>query len=178
MTTIELSQERLDLLESLTAHRAFLRRTAQGLTDEQARMRPTVSELCVGGIVKHVAAVEQAWATFMVDGSGVGLDPTIDWANPDPAMFEAWQSGFRLLDTETLDGVLADYERIAAATDQLVADIADLDRTFALPPAPWFTPGATRSVRRAIIHIVGETAQHAGHADIIRESIDGAKTMG
>ena len=47
-----------------------------------------------------------------------------------------------------------------------------------LPEAPWFQPGATRSARRVFLHIVAETAQHAGHADILRESLDGQKTMG
>lgn len=74
--------------------------------------------------------------------------------------------------------MLAEYERVAAATDRLVLELPDLDRSFPLPPAPWFPPGAVRSVRRTIVHIIAETAQHAGHADIIRESIDGAKTMG
>ena len=44
--------------------------------------------------------------------------------------------------------------------------------------APWFPPGARWSARRVLLHIIAETAQHAGHADIIRESLDGAKTMG
>ena len=54
----------------------------------------------------------------------------------------------------------------------------DLDSAQPLPEAPWFPPNATRSARRVLVHIVGETAQHAGHADIIRETIDGQKTMG
>ena len=71
----------------------------------------------------------------------------------------------------------ADYEKVAQRTDELVRTV-DLDATQPLPEAPWFAPGATRSARRVFIHIVAETAQHAGHADIIRESIDGQKTMG
>ena len=54
----------------------------------------------------------------------------------------------------------------------------DLDCDHALPQAPWFEPGARWSARRVLLHIVAETAQHAGHADILRESIDGQKTMG
>ncbi|MEP6625690.1 MAG: DUF664 domain-containing protein, partial [Acidimicrobiia bacterium] len=53
-----------------------------------------------------------------------------------------------------------------------------LDADHALPEAPWFEPGARWSARRTLLHIIAETAQHAGHADIIREAIDGAKTMG
>jgi hypothetical protein len=178
MTDTTPSQERRDLVEALTMHRRLLRRTAEGLTDEQARSRSTVSELTVGGIIKHVAATEGMWAAFMVDGGSAGADPGIDWSNPDPAMIAAYQAGFRLLDTETLADVLAGYERTAEATDRLVLELPDLDRTFPLPPAPWFPPGAVRSVRRTVVHIIAETAQHAGHADIIRETIDGARTMG
>lgn len=70
-----------------------------------------------------------------------------------------------------------EYARVAATTDALVGSL-DLDAAHPLPPAPWFPPGAVWSVRRTVLHILAETAQHAGHADIIRESIDGAKTMG
>jgi hypothetical protein len=85
---------------------------------------------------------------------------------------------FRLLPDETLAGVLADYADTARRTDELVAGLADLDAGHPLPKAPWFEPGARWSARRVIVHILAETAQHAGHADIIRESLDGAKTMG
>jgi uncharacterized damage-inducible protein DinB len=169
-------RERNDLLETLAMHRSLLRRTADGLTDEQARLTPTVSALSIGGIIKHVASTEQGWAEFMSEGRLAQSE--IDWSDPDPALIAAYHDGFRLLEGETLAGVLADYERIAAATDRLVRELPDLDASYPLPPAPWFAPGANRSVRRAIVHIVAETAQHAGHADIIRETIDGQKTMG
>jgi hypothetical protein len=66
----------------------------------------------------------------------------------------------------------------ARRTDVLVATLPDLDAAHPLPEAPWFPPGATRSARRVFLHIIAETAQHAGHADIIREAIDGSRTMG
>jgi len=173
-----LTRERLDLLETLHAHRAFLRTTAEGLTDEDARRRTTASELTVGGIIKHVAETERGWAQFMTGGGLAGSEVEIDWSNPDPAVIEAYGNGFKLLPGETLAGVLAEYDQVAAATDELVATLADLDAEYPLPAAPWFPPGASRSIRRAILHIVAETAQHAGHADIVREAIDGQKTMG
>jgi hypothetical protein len=52
--------ERSDILETLAKHRGFLRQTVWGLTDEQARLRPTASELCLGGLIKHVAQVEES----------------------------------------------------------------------------------------------------------------------
>ena len=98
-------------------------------------------------------------------------------APPEDGDYSAWENGFRLTDDETLAGALARYDEVAARTDALVATV-DLDHAWPLPPAPWFEPGATRSARRVFVHIVGETAQHAGHADIIREAIDGKKSMG
>ncbi len=173
-----LSAERHDLLEVLAMHRQLLRQTAAGLTDDQARLTPTASALSVGGIIKHVASTERGWAQFIVDGGGLKASADVDWSNPDPAMLAEYAAGFRLGDDQTLADVLDEYERVAAATDRLVRELPDLDRSFPLPPAPWFPPGAHRSVRRALVHIVAETAQHAGHADIIRETIDGARTMG
>ena len=60
----------------------------------------------------------------------------------------------------------------------LVASLVSLDDTQPLPAASWFPPGARSVGGRVVLHVIAETAQHAGHADIIRESLDGAKTMG
>ena len=170
--TATLTAERADLLETLAAHRYFLRHTVQGLTDDQARQRTTVSELTLGGLIKHVALVEESWARFAVDGPAGMAAPS------DAAGYEEWANGHRLLPDETLDGVLARYAEVAARTDELVRTLPDLDASHPLPEAPWFEPGARRSARRVFLHIVAETAQHAGHADILRETLDGQKTMG
>jgi hypothetical protein len=171
-STATTTGERADLLETLAAHRHFLRFTVRGLTDEQARMRPTASELTLGGLLKHVAHTEANWVRFIVEGTEAMATPT------DAAGFEKWAEEFRLLPDETLDGVLAEYEEIARRTDELVGTLPDLDVSHPLPEAPWFRPGARRSARRVFLHIVAETAQHAGHADILRETLDGQKTMG
>jgi uncharacterized damage-inducible protein DinB len=172
--TAPLDRERADLLESLGRHRHFLRYTVQGLTDDQARLRPTVSELCLGGIVKHVAATEAAWADFMVRGADAF--PTADWSSPE--MAKRWADEHRLLPAETLAGVLEEYAAVAARTDELVRTLPSLDADHLLPEAPWFTPGARQSARRTLLHLIAETAQHAGHADVLRETLDGQKTMG
>lgn len=175
----DLTGERADLLATLTKHRGFLLHTVQGLTDEQATTRTTVSALTLGGLVKHVGLVERQWADFMVHGAAHAPDldwAAIDWANP-PAEVAAFQDGHRVLPGETLAGLLDEYAAACAATDELLARL-DLDTTHRLPDAPWFEPGASWSVRRAALHLVAETAQHAGHADIIRESLDGQRTMG
>jgi hypothetical protein len=83
-----------------------------------------------------------------------------------------------MLEGETLAGLLAEYDQVAQHTDDLIRSIPDLDASQPLPAAPWFENGASWSARRVLLHVLAETAQHAGHADIIRESLDGAKTMG
>ncbi|MFJ8431950.1 DinB family protein [Kitasatospora sp. NPDC094019] len=162
-----LGGERADLLQTLDKHRGFLRFTVRDLTDEQAARRTTVSALSLGGLIKHVAGTEAVWTRFMVGGA--------DAMASDPA---DWEAQFRMAEGETLVGLLAGYEQVAAATDTLVLSLPDLEQAHPLPAAPWFEPGAVWSARRVLLHIIAETAQHAGHADIIRESLDGARTMG
>ena len=162
-----ISRERADLLEALGKHRYFLRFTLRDLTDEQAGLRTTASRLCLGGLVKHVAETEARWIDFALRGAPAMAN---DW--------DQWDSRFDMAAGETLAGLLEQYEQVAARTDTLVATLADLDVSHPQPEAPWFQPGASWSVRRVLLHIIGETAQHAGHADIIREGIDGAKSMG
>src|SRR3954452_25139718 len=83
-TTEQLTGERADLVQTLGAHRAFLRFTVRGLTDEQASRRPTVSELTLAGLVKHVASTEAHWADFAERGTqAIGTD---NWS------VEAWQA--------------------------------------------------------------------------------------
>jgi hypothetical protein len=171
--------ERADLVDVLRKHRALFRHTVAGLTDEQARLTPTVSALSLGGLVKHVAATEQEWARFAVEGPATTPDidwAAVDWTNPPPEV-QQYADGFRMLGDETLDGLLEQYDEVAAATDELVVRV-DLDARQALPEAPWFEAGASWSARRVFMHVVAETAQHAGHADILRETIDGQKSMG
>jgi hypothetical protein len=88
-----------------------------------------------------------------------------------------WANGFRMLPDETLHGLLDHYAEMAALTDELIRT-TDLDASWPLPDRPWFPPNTSWTARRVLLHVIGETAQHAGHADIIRETLDGQKTMG
>jgi len=169
-----LSQERQDLLAGLAKARHFLRFTTRDITDEQARQRTTVSELTLGGLIKHVTAAERNWQQFIVHGPSIAPD----FSNLSEDDYANWANGFRLLDGETLAAALAEYEEVAKRTDELVGALPDLDASHPLPPAPWNPPGERWSARRTLLHIIAETTQHAGHADIIRESLDGAKSMG
>jgi hypothetical protein len=159
--------ETATLLATLAQQRFFLRQTVRDLTDEQAARHTTVSALCLSGLIKHVAVVEQRWMEFVVAGAEA---MTIDERE--------WIDHFSLQEGETLAGALAAYEEVARKTEEIVLGLPDLDGSHPLPEAPWFEPGASWTARRVILHILAETAQHSGHADIIRESLDGAKTMG
>jgi uncharacterized damage-inducible protein DinB len=174
MTDTLITDERTDLLGTLANNRHFLRFTTRDLTDEQAGQRTTVSELCLGGLIKHVTSVERGWVDFIRNGPSAMGDFTAmteaDWARR--------ADEFRMLPGETLAGVLADYAETADRTDELIAALPDLNAAHPLPKAPWFEAEARWSARRVLLHIIAETAQHAGHADMIRESLDGAKSMG
>ena len=170
--TTPLTRERSDLIAALQKARFFLKNTSRGLTDEQAATRSTVSELTVGGLIRHVTMIEGRWAAFIVHGPEAFGDAG------DPAELAKHASSFTVAPGETLAGLIAAYDEQGARTEALVTDLPDLDAEQPLPQAPWFPPGARWSARQVVLHIVAETAQHAGHADIVREGIDGAKSMG
>jgi hypothetical protein len=165
------STERTELTSALAKQRQFLRQTVQGLTDEQITRRTTPSELCLGGVIKHVAYVEDNWLSFIEQGPSA-VDST------SAAAMEEHANSFRVLSGETVEGLLARYDQVAQRAEKLVADLPSLDDSQPLPAAPWFEPGARWSARTVLLHILAETAQHSGHADVIREALDGAKTMG
>jgi uncharacterized damage-inducible protein DinB len=171
-TAQALDRERADLLETLAKHRFFLRHTARDLDDEQAARRTTVSALCIGGLIKHVTAVEARWAAFILTGPGPERTVMTE------ADYARHAQTFQMVEGETLPGLLQRYEEVASSTDEVVRSLPNLDVDQPLPKAPWFEPGARWSARRVLLHIIAETAQHAGHADIIREALDGSKTMG
>jgi uncharacterized damage-inducible protein DinB len=166
--------ERQEFMGALAKHRGLLVRTVRGLSDEQARLCPTVSALCLGGLIKHVTTMEESWSNFITEGTtamgGAGAD-----AATAAARFAAT---FEMTDDETAAVLLERYRERARATDELVMTLPSLGISHPLPDAPWFEQGASWSVRRVLVHVIAETAQHAGHADIIRETIDGAKSMG
>ncbi|MFF1629409.1 DinB family protein [Streptomyces sp. NPDC058272] len=178
-----LDAERVDLLAALATARSTLINTTRGLSDEQAGKRPTVSALCLGGLVKHVASTEEGWMRFVLEGPSAiryDLPEGVTWADLEAGTAREvpqWaidrQNDFRMLPGETLAGILERYEQIAARSEKVIASVPDLSATHPLPEAPWHEPGAVRSVRRVLAHVIAETAQHAGHADILRETLDG-----
>jgi uncharacterized protein DUF664 len=157
------ADERDGLLAYLAQQRYVLRLTAFGLTDEQARLTPTAGTLSVGGLIKHLAFVERSWMNHVL-------------ARPAAGSVDDYGSYFRLEDGETLQSVLDLYSQAAAETDAVVAGIDDLGQAVPVPrDAPWFPKDVEAwSVRWVLLHLITETARHAGHADIVREGIDGA----
>jgi len=117
--------ERADLLAALAKARYFLRFTVRDLTDDQARQCTTVSELSLGGLIKHVAITERQWASFILEG------PSAMGANEDE-----WAGGFQMLEGDTLAGLLDRYEQVARRTDELVTTLPDLDAARPLPSRP------------------------------------------
>ncbi|MET7457479.1 DinB family protein [Streptomyces sp. NPDC005574] len=154
--------ERGALLSFLAEQRGGVRRALLGLTAEQAASRPSASELSLGGLLKHVVETEQGWVA-----RAKGEAPAVkrDESN--------WHECFLLADGESVEQQLAYGERVAAETEAYVRSVPSLDDTFPLPNDPWFPPDEAVSVRWLLLHLIRETARHAGHADIIRESLDG-----
>ncbi|NBM19088.1 DinB family protein [Streptomyces sp. GC420] len=153
--------ERGALLAFLESERGGIRRALLGLTEEQAARRPSASELSLSGLAKHVAEVEQSWiARARRQAPAVERDES------------NWEECFRLVEGETVAGVLAYWEKVARETEEFIRSAPTLDETFPLPEAPWFPKGEV-SLRWVLLHLIREVSRHAGHADIIRESLDG-----
>jgi uncharacterized damage-inducible protein DinB len=165
------ADERSALREYLAYHQCAFVAVAYGLTDEQARSRPTVSELSIGGLIKHVTAMQHTWM------SRVAAAPDAPPKDPRPFDEIAKEFGEQhvMRPDETLDGLLAAFEAENAKSLHLV-ETADLDAEVPVPQdIPWFPKGLKSwSVRWVILHVINELTRHSGHADIIRESIDGA----
>ncbi|MFI9106280.1 DinB family protein [Streptomyces fildesensis] len=155
--------ERDALLAFLEAQRGALRRAVLGLTDEQAASRPSASELSLSGLVKHALGCEDNW----VQTTLMGRPPARkrDESN--------WHEDFQLVGDETVAGVLEEYEAVARQTEETILGLPDLEGSVPLPEAPWFPAGMRVNARWVLLHLIEEAARHAGHADIIRESLDG-----
>ncbi|KRV50806.1 hypothetical protein AQ490_13660 [Wenjunlia vitaminophila] len=162
----DLRGEREDLLAIVADQRTNFLYTVEGISQEQAAARTTVSELTLGGLVKHLGTMQRKWLA-VVDGTAPAR---VEWADLDP-------DGNRMTEGETLSGVLDAFHSAAAEFDRTVRQEPDLDREVTLPQYPWSPPEPTRwSVRRVLLHVFREIAHHSGHADIVREALDGAST--
>ncbi|NWF27046.1 DinB family protein [Streptomyces sp. PKU-EA00015] len=154
--------ERGALLSFVEAQRGAIRRSVLQLTEEQAASCPSASELSLSGLLKHVAEMELNW-----------LRMAQRKPNERQRSEETWGDSFRLVGGETIDATLTFWDSVSKETEEFVRSVPSLDDTFPLPPAPWFPKDGRVSMRWLLLHLVEEIARHAGHADIIRESLDG-----
>lgn len=161
---MSLTGEKADILRMLADQRKNFLITVQGITDEQARARTTVSDLTLGGLLSHVVGNERSWMKVIAD-----MDDTAEFD------ISAMAEEYVLSDDQTVAGLVAEYARVAAATEAAVAEM-DLDVQVPLPTAPWAPERGWQSARFTLLHILREVSQHAGHADIIREALDGGNT--
>ena len=161
-----LTDERQLLLAYIAQQRDGIRNAAYGLTDAQARLAPSASSLSIGGLIKHAADIERGWIDRVLQRD----------RGPEEGQRSDYEDNFRLGPDETLVDVLARYDEVATETATVVAGIADLGQAVPVPTGvPWFPADVESwSVRWVLLHLIEETARHAGHADIVRESIDGA----
>lgn len=164
--TVDVTGEKKDLLTLLADQRALLKVTVRNLTEEDARKRTTASELTLGALLKHVAhgeaecckIVEECDENAVFDLSGAA----------EEYVFTADDSVAHWLD---------EYDRAATRFEALIANAESLDELVPQPTAPWAPDREWNSLRTMIAHRLRETAQHCGHADIIREALDGQTTM-
>ncbi|MFB7531572.1 DinB family protein [Streptomyces sp. NPDC056178] len=154
--------ERGALLSFVEAQRGAIRRSLIGLTEEQAASRPSASELSLSGLLKHVAEGELNW-----------LRMAQQRPSETSRTEETWADSFRLVGEETAEGMLGFWDGVVAEVEKFIRSVPSLDDTFPLPEAPWFPKEGRVSMRWLLLHLVEEHARHAGHADIIRESLDG-----
>jgi len=156
--------ERDTLREFLDYQREALIGKTHGLDDDQARMAPTASSLSLLGLIKHSAIWERRWFEIVIAGLGAPGEwpevPDSESDVPDPT--------FRLTRHDTIDTVVAHYREQVASSNEILATV-DLDAPCARSDL------VTENVRWVAMHMIEETARHAGHADIIRETIDGTR---
>jgi uncharacterized damage-inducible protein DinB len=144
---------------------------AYGLTDEQARSTPAASALSIGALIKHATGVQRTWMARVAAAPQL---PPADTRSQQERAAE-FQNDFLVGEDETVDVLLERFAAQNAETLRLL-DNTDLDTPVPIPgDVPWFPKDIDAwSVRWVFNHLINELARHAGQADIIRETIDGA----
>jgi len=164
------TDERSALTAYLVQQQDAFRCAAYGLTDDQAGVAASSpSTLTIGSLVKHVTQTQAHWLAV--------AQAAPDRPQDDRTMeqkYAAHQDGWTWHPHDTLAAALEAYDDVCAQVLGAVADL-DLDTTVPVPPAPWNpTDIEGWSVRWVWFHLIEELARHAGHADIVREAVDGA----
>ncbi|HEX5120411.1 MAG TPA: DinB family protein [Pseudonocardiaceae bacterium] len=155
------SNERDALTSFLDKQRDTLIRKARGVSDADARRAPTVSSLSLLGLLKHSAVWEARWFQCILAGHALP-DGWPEQRSPIP------DQDFVVDDGDTVELLVARYEAAAQVSREIV-DGMELDRACAR------TDIIDANLRYVLLHMIEETARHAGHADIIRETLDGSR---
>jgi uncharacterized damage-inducible protein DinB len=151
------------LTRYLDFYRAVMVRKAQGLSQAQLATRLGPSTLTLGGLIKHLALVEDFWFHERL----LGHPPNEPWASVDWDADPDWD--FHSAVDDDPAELIRMYEQACDHSRAAVASVGDLDATTKLANRR----GQTFSLRWVLIHMIEETCRHAGHADLLRESIDG-----
>ena len=163
--------EKQTLIEFLRFNQNAFFAVAYGLTDEQARSTPSVSALSIGGLIKHAAGVQRGWMNRVKAAPGF---PARD-ERPMEEQVAEYQDQYVMRDDETLEELL---DKLRARNEETLRIFAESDLGTQVPvphDVPWFPQDIDFwNVRWVAMHLVEELTRHAGHCDIIRESIDGA----
>lgn len=155
------ASERQALESFLDAQRKGLIRKIEGLDDEAARKVPTASSLSLLGLVKHCAIWERRWFQVVMGGR--------EFPNEWPTVKdEPEDADLTVGENDTVDHWVA-YYREQIEQSRAVAASMDLDSPCARADL------IECNVRYILFHMIEETARHAGHADIIRETLDGTR---
>ena len=137
-----------------------------GLASEQVALSPSASDLSLGGLVKHVTDVQLSWLAKAEAAPGPVQESPEDVA--------AYLDSFRFDPTDSVDELLTAHRHASVAVLDGVRRL-DLDTQVPVPDAPWFPKdGPPWTVRWIWWHLMEELSRHAGHGDIIRETLDGA----
>lgn len=163
--------ERDGLIAYLDQQRDAFACASYGLTEEQIRRVPTAGALTMGGLIKHVATCERSWVERIEAAPDL---PRAD-ARPTEERAASYGSDFIVTEDDSLESLLTRLAQVGDQTREVLRAV-DLDAPVPVPrDAPWFPKDLDAwSVRWVVLHLVEELARHAGHADIVRESIDGA----
>lgn len=165
--------EHENLIEWIEVALANARSTVHGLTSDQLRSRPVVSsEATLGWLILHIGEVAESWL-----GRAAAGPETPETGRSLTDAF-AWAEAVNRVDPDaTAEDILAEYDRRCAHALELLRT-ANLDAAVPVPTEmPWFpTDLPAFNGRWAVLHALGEIYRHSGHADILREAIDG-KTM-
>jgi uncharacterized damage-inducible protein DinB len=155
-----IADERTTLDAFLDFYRDAVTAKLRGVSEEDARRRLVPSLTTLAGIVKHLARVEESWFQRRLDRVPVEDLPLVKSAIEDE------DGEFRIEDEDTVEALIARYEDRCARSREVAAKY-DLDHVVSHPVL------GEVSLRWIVVHMIEETARHAGHADILREQIDG-----